>query len=523
MAPVESTCPPRVLDVLVNKVHRHLGPDFSGARRDDLLRRLKLLAFDQAISDLPAWLETLAFTEWNAAQVQALTPVFTVGETYFRRDATAFDWLARQHLAPLLAQRRRDGRRILRVWSAACCTGEEAYSLLFLLDELVGADGANWALEVCASDLNAEFLARAEQACYGQNAFRRNDEAFRSRYFEPEERHWRVRSPWRGRIRFIQHNLVSDAVPCPEKGLDGFDLILCRNVLMYFSPERSASVLQRLLACLTPPGLLLLSAVEAGIASQAGLKGFWAGGNYALAAQGAMSDVQRAVMINESSSPAPVVVPSKAVAKHTQPVVHPSTAALAESLPPTSLFPGWPALVIQLEHAPLWARVCQAQAAGEQGALRQALLEYLSCTGLSQVQRHQICLLLAHSWADRHASEEAEEWLQRALALDPCSAPSFWLQALLAEQNGALKAAQVALQKALYLDPDFILAHFHQARLLRLAGQVAASGKTLQVCRQLLTRQQIDALVPFADGLSCGQLLRLCEQLQEEGAPCSNP
>lgn len=531
MDAAETLCSPRVLDVLVNKVHQHLGPDFSGARRADLLRRLKLLAFELEVVDLPAWLEALAFAEWDAAQVQVLTPAFTVGETYFRRDAEAFDWLAQQHLAPLLAQRRAEGRKVLRLWSAACCTGEEAYSLLFLLDELLGADRANWTLEIAASDLNAGFLARAQHGSYGQNAFRRNEEAFRARYFQAEARLWRVRPQWRGRIRFLQHNLVSDPLPCPAKGLASLDLILCRNVLMYFSAERAAGALRRLLACLAPEGVLLLSAVEASIATQAGLQGFWAGCNYALSADArcpapvVMAPAVVAAMPPPHPVPAPLPVISPSLPPMTPPPPAPAVVETAQPVIEASgaLFPGWPVLAVQPLHAPLWQRAQQALARGQQAQLRQALLEYLACGGLSLVQKHQICLLLARSWADQHCCEEAEDWLRRALALDPCSAPSYWLQALLAEQNGAAKAAQVALQKALYLDPDFILAHFHQARLLRTQGQQMASAKALQLCRQLLERQPQAAPVPLGDGLSCAQLLRLCEQLQEDRTTCSNP
>lgn len=545
MKSVEPVCSPRVLDVLISKVHQHLGPDFSGARSEDLLRRLKLLALELEVSDLPGWLEALAFAEWDSAQLQALTPAFTVGETYFRRDAEAFDWLAQQHLRPLLEKRRREGRRGLRLWSAACCTGEEAYSLLFLLDDLLGADHALWSLDIAASDINAGFLARAEHGSYGQNAFRSNEEAFRVRYFQPEGRLWRVRPQWRGRIRFIQHNLVGDSLPNPAKGLNSLDLILCRNVLMYFSPERALSVLRRLLACLAPDGLLLLSAVEASIATQAGFHGFWAGCNYALSAD--QSRGRRSVAI--ACSPAAGVVQAQVPAKlletpllvtaaeafpqgntptaialpEAASTVAQDTPAVVETKGSPGLFAGWPALLVPPEHRLLWQRMQQAQMHSQHAQLRQALLEYLACVGLSRVQKHQICLLVARSWADQHCSEEAEDWLHRALALEPCSAPCYWLLALLAEQKGANKAAYVALQKALYLDPDFILAHFHQSRLLWAMGAKGASDKALQISRQLLERQPLEASVPFADGLSCAQLLRLCEQLQEERSPCSNP
>ncbi|MNF98754.1 Tetratricopeptide repeat protein [compost metagenome] len=120
---------------------------------------------------------------------------------------------------------------------------------------------------------------------------------------------------------------------------------------------------------------------------------------------------------------------------------------------------------------------------------------------------------MVRSWADQQRGDEAEPWLQRALALDPTSAGAHWLAAMLAQQAGDEQAAVTELQKVLYLDPEFILAHFHLARLLR--GHGAGRARALRNCRELLARQPPEAPVPQGDGLSCAQLLRLCEQLME--------
>ncbi|MCO6058011.1 hypothetical protein NG726_15225 [Pseudomonas sp. MOB-449] len=500
MEVIEPICSARVFEVLLHKVHQHLGLDFSGARSSELLRRFKLLALEEGQADLPGWLEALAFAEWGEAQVQVLAPVFTVGETYFRRDVEAFDWLARQYLTPLIARRREQGHRHLRIWSAACCTGEEAYSLLFLLDDLLGTDRANWSIEIFASDLNQAFLERAEQGRYSQNAFRRNEDDFRRRYFQAEGRHWRVRPQWSGRIRFFQHNLVQGRLPNAGRGLAELDLILCRNVLMYFSPEQSAGALRRLLGCLDGEGLLLLSAVEAGLATQAGFAGFWAGSNYALRPGGPPPKSAVALLppllVEQSFRWQPPAAPQ---AKRPEPAPTPSAPENPAECPS------------QLR----WQQARQAlgQVSHPQG--RQVLLDYLASPGLSQVDKHQFCLLMVRIWADQERGDEAESWLQRALALAPTSATAHWLAAMLAQQAGDEPATLVALQKVLYLDPKFILAHFHLARLLRTRGQRPASDKALSNCRELLGRLPPEAPVPEGDGLSCVQLLRLCEQLME--------
>lgn len=502
----DANCSPRLLNVLTQKVHQHLGMDFSGERRSDLLRRLSRLAHEQGLSDVDHWLEELAFADWNKDQIQALVPAFSVGETYFRRDAEAFEWLARHHLAPLLARRRHEGQRYLRLWSAACCTGEEAYGLLFLIDELLGAERDSWTVELLATDINEEFLAHARDGIYGRNAFRGNDEAYRSRYFQADGSRWRVRPAWRERIRFARFNLADarQASPMPNA-----DVILCRNVLMYFSPARASAALRRLLVSLAPRGLLLLSSVEAGIATRARLKGYMAASNYALARQDAMDAVveppRAAAWFFQHQRPAEKTprpdFPLKPVPSLTA-VQYGAAALLSEPL------------AAETGPAALWAQAQHDLENGRPEAARDALVAYLDGPALSPAQQHQACLVLARSWADAQQMKLARKFLERALSLDASSPSAYWLLALLEQQGGNNGGALKALQKALYLEPDFILGYFLQARLLQTEGQAQASAKSLQVCQRLLEKQAEDTLLPRADGMSRAQLLRLCEQLE---------
>jgi len=506
MTAIAAACSSKLVDALVHKVHRHLGMDFSGNRRADLMRRLRSLAQ----GPYEHWLEKLAFAEWDAAIVQSLVPAFSVGETYFRRDASAFDWLAADHLLPLLTQRRHAGFRRLRLWSAACCTGEEAYGLLFLVDGLLGAERASWQVDLLATDINDGFLARARQGVYGRNSFRGDDRAFRDHYFEACGNGWRVKAPWRERIGFERFNLIAEAgeasmspracVPL-QAPMQGADVILCRNVLMYFSPAQARSALRRLLDSLAPEGVLLLSSVEAGIATAAGLSGTHAGSNYALRPAGA--DVKR-----------PFIVPPTAVAEARRPRARLIKRPLRPPAVDKRAASTGPAAAGDGQRSPM--RPPQA--------LDHLSVEELeaSVTGpkLDTAQRHQACLLLARHRADRNDLKQAKQWLDHALELDGRAPAAYWLLALLEEQSGRFEAALQALQKVLYLDPDFIIAYFLRARLLKARGQSRAGAKCLQECRRLLQALPEEAAVEHADGLSAGRLLELCDNLERREAMC---
>lgn len=166
----------------------------------------------------------------STVELANLIQEVTLGESYFLRypdQTTALE----QVLLPVLLERKRS-RRELRIWSAGCSTGEEPYSLLFLLKDRFESQLAGWEVEILATDINELYLSRAEEAHFRDWSLRSVSEQTRERWFVPSGKGWQVRPRYRDWLRFERHNLVRDPFPTLE---GGFDLILCRNVLMYLS------------------------------------------------------------------------------------------------------------------------------------------------------------------------------------------------------------------------------------------------------------------------------------------------
>jgi chemotaxis protein methyltransferase CheR len=178
----------------------------------------------------------------------------TVNETFFfrqRRELDALDW------GRLLAGARARGDESVRVWVAACSTGEEAYTLAILASQVFAQPRPP--VSILATDISAAVLDKAREARYGRRALRTLDRATRDRYFVPAGDGIAVATPVRDLVEFRRHNLVSDA---PPVGGPAFDLIACRNVLIYFdggTVERVIGLLERGLA---PGGTLLLGAAD---------------------------------------------------------------------------------------------------------------------------------------------------------------------------------------------------------------------------------------------------------------------
>lgn len=188
---------------------------------------------------------------------EAVVTAVTVGETFFFRYEAQFDALARV-IVPDLLERNRLTRR-LAVWSAGCSNGAEPYSLSMLLRRRFGATLAGWTVDILGTDINVAALAEARSGEYGAWTIRDLPAAVRAECFEPHGDRWRVRPHYRTGVRFARHNLVSQPPPASD-----LDLILCRNVLMYFAPATRVRVVQSLRAALAPRGWLVVSHAEVG-------------------------------------------------------------------------------------------------------------------------------------------------------------------------------------------------------------------------------------------------------------------
>ena len=176
-------------------------------------------------------------------------------ETYFFRDRNPFDLLDAEAL-PALAERRQASKR-LRIWSAGCSTGQEAYSLAMLF-----ADDPDrwrgWTIEILASDVSGSAIERAKAGVYTQFEVQRGLGVKQMlRWFEDSGAGWRVAEALRRPVRFKVHNVL-DAPPQPGR----FDIILCRNVLLYLCAEKKAVAFERLASVLAPDGWLMLGAGE---------------------------------------------------------------------------------------------------------------------------------------------------------------------------------------------------------------------------------------------------------------------
>jgi len=202
----------------------------------------------------------------------------TIGETYFFRYPEQFIALEQSILPTLVASRRTAGLRRIAVWSAGCSSGEEAYSLAMLLVRAI-PDYREWEITIIATDVNEKALETAEKGAYGDWSFRGLDEAFKSLYFDPvsgkETRIklppvYRVKPEIRSMVRFSQLNLAQASWTESAVSDMHFDIVFCRNVLMYFQQAVAKDILRHIHEYLAVGGCLAVAPIEAFTAQGAG-------------------------------------------------------------------------------------------------------------------------------------------------------------------------------------------------------------------------------------------------------------
>ena len=227
----------------------HLTPD-----KNDLVRRrlapvMRRFGFRDVrglVAELRLGRETLA---------AAVTEAVTVNETSFFRDADVFAHFKAVLLPRLLKARAHDKR--LRIWSAACSSGQEAWSIAMILDGM-GLASRGWSIDLIATDISREAVARAEEGRYDALEMARGlTDDQRASWFRASGEHWCVTDHLRRMVEFRVFNLLDSF-----GWLDDLDMIFCRNALLYFDRAAKAAVLERMADTLAPDGMLLLGATE---------------------------------------------------------------------------------------------------------------------------------------------------------------------------------------------------------------------------------------------------------------------
>jgi len=455
-------------------VSARLGLHFPVQRTPELRRGLAAAASALGMSgesELGLHLVSASLVEH---QWQVLASHLTVGETYFMRGGPALDALVRHTLPQLIAKRSR--QKQLRLWSAGCATGEEAYSLAIILRELL-PDVENWRIALLATDINPQFLETAKQGVFGRWSFRGTPVGFRRRYFVPVGRdRFEVIPEIRQMVSFARLNLVAADFDeaASRVGLDpeSVDLVLCRNVLMYFSTNQAILTTRHIHRRLTGEGWLAVAPCETACDFFRDFVRVTVAGS-SLYCKGQVSRGAQDGADNAAIRPWPKPVTYDQRFRGRSIDARPAATLRNAGRPkPPPESPRTPKMPSPSVHA-----------------------------------------RRARAFADQGQYSEALECCDRWIEYDKMNAAAHQLRAMVLMEMGNPTAARNSLQRAVYLVPESPMAHFALGSLEQAAGCSEPALHHYLTTRDLLDRYSPDTVLDPAAGITANQLRGAVDQL----------
>ncbi len=453
-----SAIPPFLLERLSQFVAARMGLHFPQERWGDLANGLALAAREHGLKDAEEYAQWLLSAALTRREIETLASHLTVGETYFFREKRSFEILEDEVIPELIRAHQRGDQR-LRIWSAGCCTGEEAYSVAMLLDRMI-PNLFDWNVTILATDINPKFLESASLGIYGEWSFRAIPPGIRERHFlSLSDGKTQISRRIRHMVSFSLLNLAEDLYPSLLNNTNAMDVVLCRNVLMYFTAEHAARVVENLHAALVDNGWLLVAPSET---------------SQILFSRFTIVNFPDAIFYRKSS----LSLPSFA-----NPDAAPSTVVEHSALPKPTPSPG----VSRREE------------------------RYFS----AGPRDTDPPILMAQILANRGELTEALAWCDRAISGDVLNPTHRFLRAIVAQELGRLDEAKRSLEQALYLDQDFVMAHFALGNLTKRIGRHVLSRKHFRSALRLLQRLEPDAPVPESAGLTASRLTEIMQSTSE--------
>ncbi len=502
------------------RIETWMGLFFPRERLGDLERKLQAAASALGCDNAEACARLLTSSLVTKQQIDLLATFLTVGETYFFREPSSLA-IVEQYLLPQLLHERRSVARHLRIWSAACCTGEEPYSIAIMLHRLL-SDLPSWKITLLATDLSRRFLQKATEGVYGQWSFRAVPAAMQRQYFHqaPNDR-YSIRPDVKQLVTFAQLNLADNQYPSPATDTVGMDIIFCRNVLIYFSTERTKQVIENFYQCLNDGGWLIVSPVET-----------------ALAIESSFTPVHfSGVMLFRKDAK------KKAELFLNNPVALASTVERSAPKELSFSAPDAPAAEFGAERLLLETPKSDSLEDSDQEVRREMMLHAYeeadsayACGRYADAieklltipwdedpeifpspsAREQGMELLTRAYANQGRLAEARLWCDRALTVNMLDPGLHYLRATIALECGQEAEAQLSLTHAVTLDQHFVLAHFALGVLARQRRKWQEAREHFAAALALLRQYHPDDILPDSEGMSAGRLAQILTEMNEK-------
>ncbi|WP_320176213.1 CheR family methyltransferase [Maridesulfovibrio sp.] len=503
---------------LADMVRNRFGLNFSSERWKDLRSAVVRFQREDSSFRTPAeCLEYILSPNVGNNDLEQFINRLTIGETFFFRDTNALMVLEYEILRKL-RDRGSGLNGAARIWSAACSTGEEPYTIAMICRR------SGISAEIFGTDIDSKALIKAREGCYRKWSFRSEDTGFRDIFFRKVgSNSFILDSSIKRMVNLSRLNLMDASVPVT---LQDMDVIFCRNVLMYFSSEGVRSVLDKLWNCLTPGGWLVATPSESGLLSshgrfepvnvggvllfrktenyvpecQMGFDGFKFRGDSEIPVSSAAEQFD----FNAQLESTPVDSDDFLFAEPEIPV-HEVDSVLEPPVLPRAGNDG-AALLKQAEQ--VWM----------QGDTFKAVSLYKEVVEHENPREIKAAAFLgiARIKADSGLADEAARWCVKALELDRVSPCAHFLLGQICFQQGDLGTALAHMRNAVFLDSEFIMAHFLLGNIYLEKNDSNGALRHFRISVQELEKMDQDESVPCSDNVTAGRLMEMVHLVQQQ-------
>jgi chemotaxis protein methyltransferase CheR len=475
--------PPELLEKLRCFINEHLGLNFTIDKNKDLERCFANMVTAKNISNPTNYLAELFSSSPTRKVIREIAPYFTVGETYFMREQPVFDALKGRILPSLINRQRKKNHLQIKIWSAGCSSGEEPYSIAILLKEML-PDLRDWRISIIGTDINPSALQKAKSGIYSEWSFRRLDESFKNKYFRAiGKNRYEILPDIRSMVVFSELNLADLDFPAVHNGTYQCDIIMCRNVLYYFSESKRNQILDKLSLCLTEDGWLINSPSESYSKYLNNLQSYFFPG---------------------------VICYRKSMSKPDYKIAEPLidryfvNKALSE--------PNQPNYTKFNHNKDYSTNVFSQKIYSKQSLPKSAKTVGVNSIPPSQPPLDEV-LQQAKVAADIGEYEKAKEICEKVIATDPVNAAAYYLLGVINAEQGQLESAVKLIQQALFLDSNMVLAHIALGNSFSQLGKTDKAKLHFRNAHDLLQRLNEDFVFMLSD-MSAGELKLYLQTLQ---------
>lgn len=491
-----------ILKSLMETIEETLGLYFPREKWGDLERALLSVCSETGYESIDLFAGRIIGCLLDRNEMEALASALTVGETYFFRETGSLKALEYHILPEIVNKAAVKGRRI-RIWSAGCATGEEPYTVAMIIKNVI-PDIDGWDIKILATDINMQFIKRALAGVYGAWSFRDVPHFITDKYFvKKSENRFELKDEIKEMVSFSYLNLMDNSYPSVLNETNGMDVILCRNVLMYFSGDNIKKVVSKVHSALNEGGYFIVSQTE--------LSEYYFHDFRSLSYPGAVI-YQKDSFRKIQNDIIPPVFPGSEIKRETlNPRSEPEVSVISGYTSPSmdkSFTENHPADVHDASDE--IADIIKLYQEGEHEAAVNKLVHYVADVR----DNPDAYALLSRIYADKGMPEDAVRYCLEAVKIDGLNPGYHFLLASIYKETGNLADAVSSLRNVIYLNPGFIMAYYNLGIIALGQNKSGDAGKNFDTALSLLKKIRPDEDVPESGGIPADRLAEIIESVK---------